>query len=89
MKPKQLTNINNWNYNRLLLYLLKNIQQIENYQFSQYRCNLLIFISLFHFKNMNCPCCGGKMEATDKDKFTIYKCIVCGLSNTELKKDIN
>ena len=29
------------------------------------------------------------MEANDKDKFTIYKCIVCGLSNTELKKDIN
>ena len=26
------------------------------------------------------------MEANDKDKFTIFKCIVCGLSNTELKK---
>jgi hypothetical protein len=25
------------------------------------------------------------MEANDKDKFTIFKCIVCGLSNTELK----
>ena len=48
MKPKQLTNINNWNYNRLHLYLLKNIQHIENYQFSQYRPNLLIFISISH-----------------------------------------
>ncbi len=35
---------------------------------------------------MNCPCCGGKMEANNKDKFIIFKCIVCGLSNTELKK---
>jgi len=25
------------------------------------------------------------MEANDKDKFTIFKCSVCGLSNTELK----
>jgi hypothetical protein len=25
------------------------------------------------------------MEANDKDKFTIFKCIVCGLSNTEFK----
>jgi hypothetical protein len=35
---------------------------------------------------MNCPCCGGKMEANDKDRFITFKCIVCGLSNTELKK---
>ena len=26
------------------------------------------------------------MEANDKDRFIIFKCIVCGLSNTELKK---
>ena len=38
--------------------------------------------------NMNCPCCGGKMEATEKEKFTNYKCTACGLSNTELKENI-
>lgn len=26
------------------------------------------------------------MEANNKDKFITFKCIVCGLSNTELKK---
>ena len=29
------------------------------------------------------------MEANDKNKFTIFKCIVCGMSNTELKEDMN
>lgn len=37
---------------------------------------------------MNCPCCGGKMEAIEKEKFTNYKCTACGLSNTELKENI-
>jgi hypothetical protein len=29
------------------------------------------------------------MEANDKNKFTIFKCIICGMSNTELKGDMN
>ncbi len=37
---------------------------------------------------MNCPCCGGKMEANQFDKLTVFKCNSCGLSNTELKTDI-
>ena len=37
---------------------------------------------------MNCPCCGVKMEANQVDKLTVLKCNRCGLSNTELKKDI-
>ena len=37
---------------------------------------------------MNCPCCGGKMEANQFDKLTVFKCKSCGLSNTELKTDI-
>jgi len=37
---------------------------------------------------MNCPCCGGKMETTHIDNLTVFKCNRCGLSNTELKKDL-
>ena len=37
---------------------------------------------------MNCPCCGGKMEANQFAKLTVFKCNSCGLSNTELKTDI-
>ena len=37
---------------------------------------------------MNCPCCGGKMEANQVEKLSVFKCNRCGLSNTELKKDI-
>jgi transposase len=37
---------------------------------------------------MNCPCCGGKMEANQVEKLTVFKCNRCGLSNTELKKDV-
>jgi transposase len=38
--------------------------------------------------SMNCPCCGFKMEATHTDNLTVFKCNSCGLSNTELKKEI-
>lgn len=37
---------------------------------------------------MQCPCCGGKMDANEKGKFIIYKCSGCGLSNTEIKEDV-
>ena len=37
---------------------------------------------------MNCPCCGGKMETTHSYNLKFFKCKICGLSNTELKKDI-
>ena len=48
------------------------------------------FIYLFMiYNNMNCPCCGGKMKENHKDKLTVFKCASCGLSNTELKHNIN
>ena len=85
MKPKQLTNIKNWNHNRLLL----------NYQKVQRELSILIIILTYQFlylallqSNMNCPCCGGKMKANHGEKVTIFKCNSCGLSNTELNQDV-
>jgi DNA-directed RNA polymerase subunit RPC12/RpoP len=37
---------------------------------------------------MKCACCGGEMLVEKElEKMMIYKCIECGLSNTELKKN--
>jgi transposase-like protein len=36
---------------------------------------------------MKCPCCGADMVLIKEiDKLVSYKCLGCGLSNTELKK---
>ena len=85
MKPKQLTNIKNWNHNRLLL----------NNQTAHKELSILIIISTNQFlylsllqSNMNCPCCGGKMKANHGEKVTIFKCNSCWLSNKELNQDV-
>ena len=38
---------------------------------------------------MKCPCCGENLIVEkESEKIISYKCLTCGLKNTELKKDI-
>jgi len=42
-----------------------------------YRCR--------NIEHMKCPCCGGEMAESEKEKVILFKCKECGLSNNQLK----